>query len=451
MAINTDKSTNGKDWLVQAISGATEQRNNMVVSQKYYNSENVAIMERRKCIVDSEGNLVDDPYKANYKLPSAYHKLLIEQKVNYSLNSSMTAEINGKDLSDILGKKWKSKVSKAGREASKNGFSVWQFYLEDGKVKYKAIPSEQIILCMDGDRNVIAVIRLYDTMGANGKTVSNAEVWDDTKHWHWTREVGAEWSCMPPEYHLVDQEAIGDNVVSEEGKGWGRPPFAIFLNNEELHTDLKPIKALIDVYDFVNSDFANNLDDFQELHWIIKNYGGTDLSQFIGDMKMFKAVKVGDDGDAKQVSQEIPHEARKVFMADTESKIFKFGMGVNADDIEGNVTNVRIKAMYGNLDLKANSFELNCTEFLEQSMFFYGLDPEGLEVTYDRKMIINEIELSTLANQSIGSISEKTRLENEPRVTDVPAEMEAMKAESEERARATLDGGEDVEETIPTA
>jgi hypothetical protein len=82
--------------------------------------------------------------------------------------------------------------------------------------------------------------------------------------------------------------------------------------------------------------------------------------------------------------------------------------------------------MYAGLDLKATKFERRTTEFIGDLLFFYGYDKEDLYVTYDRNLVVNELETVTIANQSRGFISEETRLKNHPWVEDPQAEMERM-------------------------
>ena len=55
---------------------------------------------------------------------------------------------------------------------------------------------------------------------------------------------------------------------------WGRVPFIVLENNRNRTTDLKPIKGLIDAYDYISSEGTNNLLDLVELYWVIQGYGG---------------------------------------------------------------------------------------------------------------------------------------------------------------------------------
>jgi SPP1 family phage portal protein len=135
---------------------------------------------------------------------------------------------------------------------------------------------------------------------------------------------------------------------------------------------------------------------------------------------------------------DIPVDARKTLMEITEDNIFKFGMGLNTEKIAGgSLTNVVIKARYADLDLKANDFEQEMKEgiykLLDLLNVYYKITNQPtftldeIDITFDRSSLINQEELSRLANESVGKLSEETRLANDPRVTDVEMEVKAMK------------------------
>jgi len=149
---------------------------------------------------------------------------------------------------------------------------------------------------------------------------------------------------------------------------------------------------------------------------VLKNYDGQNLGEFLDHTKKTKAIKVGEDGEAKREVQEIPFEAKQAFATDIKRDIYEKSMSVDTNNITGNVTNVQIRSMYAGLDLKATKFERNTTEFLGDLMFFYGYEADDLNIVYDRNLVINEVEMATLANQSRGFI----------RVENVQAEIERM-------------------------
>lgn len=423
----------------------------MELGEKYYSQQNEEIKERKKQYYSEDSaRPIDDPFRANNKLPSGYLKLLIKQKVAYSINDKLAIKSDNSDeIEDTLGKMWRNDLKKAGETASKKLYAVWQFYLDDNEeLAYKKIPSEQVIPYYENGnlKNVIRYYKQSYEVAGKVQEYEIAELWDSEKATYYYKKDGnwllSRFHEVNPKPHITNEERLNGEVVDSTGDSWDRPPFAILHNNDEEQTDLDPIKRYIDIYDVVDSDFANNIEDFQDAWWVLKNFDGQDIDEFFAQVKKYKALKVGDGGEAHPEQMEIPTEARMKFLDKTEKLIYKFGMGVNPDDIEGNITNVRIKALYSNLDLKANDFEQQVRQFFFDVMYFINrarelnneetFDINEIDIEFDRSMLINEVEKAELANQSIGSLSEPTRLSHDPRVKDVEQEVERRREERED-------------------
>ena len=419
------------EWLNSVLRSNADSFVRMEEGNAYYNVENTAILDRTKQIYTEDG-VKTDAFSTNAKLPSGFMPVIIEQKVNYSLNMNMVGVVKDKDLSDVLGAKWKGELVDRGREAAINSFSVVQMYRENGKIKHKNIPSNQIALCTNCDGDVTTVVRIYSELGTDGKTVKNAEIWAADTVTKFTQKSGSKWKCSVAEKpHSTITASFGGTVESVVPYSWGRPPFAIFRNNSRYRTDLQPVKNDIDAYDFTKSDFYNNLVDFQEVYWKLKNFDGQDLPEFRDMVDYYGAIKVGDDGDAEMITKEIPHEAKKAFLDLQKMDIVKNSMSVDTSQISANATATEIMAAYENMNLKANSFEVEATRFIAQLLWFNDVkDDTDLFLTFDRSQIMNNLETSTLANNSIGAISEKTRLSNDSRVTNVEEEMAQMALEN---------------------
>jgi SPP1 family phage portal protein len=180
------------------------------------------------------------------------------------------------------------------------------------------------------------------------------------------------------------------------------------------------------------------MDDFQDVYWILKNYNGQDLDEFMDDLKVNRAMKVGDGGDAKAETIQIPTEARTKFLEIVNSNIFKFGMGVDMEQIgDGNITNVVILSRYAQLDLKANGFQAQLESFLDELMYFVNeyhkitnkTIYEDITPVFDRSLIINEQEkLETLSKIGLRT-SQTTLIENNPLVSNVDEEIERLSQE----------------------
>ena len=446
---------------------ASDKRQDMRYGEDYYRSENTEIMSRQMLIYaetdDGVPYEMEDPYKANNKLPAGYFKILVDQKVNYLLGKDITFESEqAEELRDLLGRRFQTTLTQVAREASKKTVGWLHPYIDaEGNFKYSHIPSEQVIAVYSPhDHEKLELAIRYYTVKVISEdnealTVNRVEVWDTEQVTYYQENTRTglydlldEESmynifCRPypnPKYHFQKDIRYGDAVAKTEGIAWGMVPFVPLYNNDEETCDLKPIKDYIDAYDIVNSDFVNNLEDFQDVYWILKGYDGTNLSEFLNQVKRYKTLKVSDDGDARSEQLEVPYLARKEAKQSLEQDIFTFGMGVNPNQVgDGSITNVVIKSRYANLDLKASQFEREVKDFIFTLMEFinryqelYNNPPIELEdIVCNRSMIMNEIELLEANAKQKGSISESTRLSNHPWVSAVEEEQEAMRQEME--------------------
>ncbi len=442
--------------------------------QDYYNSQNTAIMERRMLIYteDEDGNPfeMDDPYKANHKLPAGYFKILVDQKLSYLLAKPITFEGDDAELiEEQLGKRFQIILQQVAKQASKKSVGWLHPYIDDaGDLQLMPVPSEQVIPIYGAvNRDIVKVIRRYRcrlTIKDEIKEVTCIEVWDDkqAEYWLWHEDkidklsveqmeelLGKPYDNPKPHFHR--NTVFGGAVSSSEGLSWGMVPFVPMHNNDEETYDLQPIKNFIDAYDVINSDFCNNLEDFQDIYWVLKGYDGQNLNEFLYQVKRYKTLKTSDDGDAKAEQINIPYEARREAKEGLEKDIFTFGQGVNPNAIgDGNITNVVIRSRFAMLDMKAGQFESELIDFLYSLMEFVNkyreikreqpLEFDG--VVFNKSIIVNELELLTANREQTGSISEDTRLSNHPWVDDVDEEKLAMEAEKPEVDLDMFGGGD---------
>lgn len=115
---------------------------------------------------------------------------------------------------------------------------------------------------------------------------------------------------------------------------FGEVPFIEFLNNDLEVRDLDNVKHLIDVYDKVYSGFVNDIEDIQEVIFVLTNYGGADLTEFLKGLKEYKTIDLQSSGaDDKSglstITINIPIEARDSLLKTTEKQIYVQGQGVD--------------------------------------------------------------------------------------------------------------------------
>lgn len=400
----------------------------MLEGEAYYRGKNVAIEERRKTFYDTlRGRLQDDFTKANFKLPSGFTKMIVDQKVNYSINKDMTITAEGlENLIDI--KKYKRSLKQISKEASNKIYGIMQWYTDDeGNLKFKVMPSEQyIIIHNEKDHEKIdKVIRIYKE-----DKDQFAVVYDANEVAVFKLEDGKYVMQGEPTPNFVLEGVNQDNRVVS----WGRPPFSVLYNNQEHQNDLARFKNHVDQYDFVQSDLCNNLEDFNDAYWLLKDFNGQDPEQFVEAFKRSRVAMVSGEGGMDQVVRETPYQSREATLKILKHDIFKFAQAVDPEEIQGDVTNVAIESMYSMLDLKANDFEMEVDDFVNESMYFVNryaeltnkVTVDTVEIMFDRSMIMNRDKMIELSNASIGALSDTTRLTHDPRVTDVEAEKEMM-------------------------
>lgn len=440
----------------------------MVWGDKYYASDNEDIKGRKKLVyLPNMPKPIEHPYLANHRLPSGYMTKLVDQKVQYLLGNGVTVDKDSKaSIDELFGSsknrdKFSSFVQDIATTASKKVVGWAYPYIDpDNQLKFVNVPPEEVIALMDSKNQIQMLIRFYkntkvDESDQKLKAFAVVEVWTNleiTTYEKVADDNKAVYEQVNKCGHM-SKEVINNLTGASEEKqemGWGRIPFIPLYNSKDKTSDLKRVKPFIDIYDIVNSDFANNIDDMQEAFYILKNYGGEDMEEFVSQLKMIKAVPVGADGDIDVKQLQIPTEARSTFLELTDKNIFKFGMGVDTTNLAGgNITNVTIKSMFADLDLKADKFETQVLDFLEDVVWFIneyfkmiGKSAIAPSFTFSRSLIINEVEILKANQEQKGSISEDTRLKNNPWVKDVEEE-KAMIAKDQENAASFLDNNLD--------
>lgn len=452
--------------LVAGFYGGMEYEN-MVLGDKYYSTKNKGIMGRKHYVyAEHEGVpiLVEDVYKANNKLPSAFFRIQVDQKINYSIGQPVRYEADDvAALTEVLGRGFSRTLTRVAKSAAKKAVGWAQVNVNNaGKFEVVYIPAEQVIPYRDMTTDELQfVLRRYDVQVVNSEGTAiktpQIEIWDKLQVSVYTEnpetkflELARGDNMINPRPHFFTKTVYGEATAETLGRSWGAVPFIPLYNNDEGMSDLDPIRAYVDAYDIVQSDFANNLEDFQDVYWILKGYQGTNLNEFLSQVKQYKALKIPSTGDAHAETINIPHEARKVALQSLETAIYKFGMAVDPSMMGGgSLTNVHIKAMFANLDLKAAGFEVQIRDFIERVCDFVnvylvaiGNKPVELyDVIFDRSLIINEAEMLAANAGQMGAISEETRLSNHPWVRDSEDEMEIMQAESTIRIVSNYEAG----------
>lgn len=356
---------------------------------------------------------------ADNRISHAWHTLLVMQKMSYLFSKEPAIdtgdETTNREVLKVLGDEWGKILNELVKEASNKAVGWLYYYIDkDGKFQYALIESEYVIPIFTADKKkrLAAVIcRIVEEGEGNFKTTY--QYWDKDQ--------------------FITFEKRGSICVKDEQNSkahpFGEVPFIYFNNNSVGKNDLFMYKDLIDEYDKKYSGFANDLDDIQEIIFILQGYGGEDLEEFMSDLKSFKAVKTDEHGDVRTVKAEIPLEARRAFLEDTKKAIFLFGMGVNPDrENFGDSSGVALKFLYSLLELKASAtrieFDCSIKVFIRAILRFLGKEEgQNIKITYYKNMITNDKEKVEIIAKSGGTLSLKTLTQNHPYTENLDEEL----------------------------
>lgn len=425
------------------ITQDSNRRKQIAIEQQYYENDNKI---RRKGVLPNE---TDPTRNADNRVSHNFHQLITDEKVAFMFSYPVLFDVNddniNKRIMEVLGDNFKSESAYLGTEATNHKIAWLHYWIdEESKFQYATVKTWQCIPVFDGSlkNNLIGFYRYYPEVVENelGKLDKYVyfEYWD-SKHCERYKFKGnlisTSLSYLPEAYEEFEHE-------------FGEIPFVEFKNNKSLTSDLSKYKDQIDIYDKVMSGYANDLEDIQQLIYILENYGGTDLKQFLGDLKRYKAIKTqstssGSKGDVRTLSIDIPVEARNSILEILKKQIYESGQALQQDNESfGNASGVALKFFYRKLELKAGltqiEFEKGFNCLIRAIMRYLNIpDWETIPITqtWTRNMISNDLETAQIALESKEIISDETILKNHPWVENPQDELEKLTKQKQENMK----------------
>lgn len=476
-------------YIIRKFLNSPEYKEMELVDQ-YYDYKNKAITDRQKmmmllqekeeikdgkAIKNSTPYLAPDLSKANYKVAHGYLFENINHAKSYLVGNPVRLSYkedkplaNDKDaqniLDDILYKynKWGlfNQTNVVNTQKYIKGWVRVAVDPDNGQLKLIPVNSKEVIPFFDDFEKLTCLIHIYNRLEVEAQPngaikevlYKYAEVFDESYKDVYRSKHNRDYEIFEEDVPLLQKITVfGEDEVNEEGEvvkapsktsnlTWDRIPWVYWKFNSDEQDALKPIQCFIDLLDMDLSDLANNIDDVQDVIWILENYAGQSVSQFMEDLKIKKAINVGEDGDARPQTTEIPYEARMKLYEACEKAIYKFGRDINFADRDnlGNASGVALKWSFGPLDQKCDDLEENGKSMIDDllNLIFtylnatgqskYEYDSNDIEIIFDRSMIINEKEQVDMVMASADIISRKTNLEHHPFVADAEEEMKRI-------------------------
>ena len=420
-------------------------------------------------------------HSADNRVSLNRHRLVVDQKIGYLFSEPPQIDVPEDDsgtgddpllkqVQDTMGTQWPKVIRQLGLDASNTGkgwLEYWSGKDDTGKNVFDYWYITPLTVRPTYDRSsakkkLLYLIRAYAFLDAGGNPVTRYEFWDDQEVAYLIKpEATAE--CKAP---TIDFETLPDGTYNIQPHDYGRIPFIEFQNNAHADNDLIMYKDIIDALDKLVSGFANDIDDIQEIIWVLKNYNGErEVTAYNQDgspkldndgnpikrpvdpvqmMKLKKFVSVDGDngGGVEPIQAPIPFEARSKFREILNEEFWFSAMAVNPNPpTSGDQSGVYISYLYGQLEEKAGlmetEFRTAIDEFLKAILHYLGSDESTqFNQTWKRTKPQNDTEISAIIAQTPNTVmSDETKTKVHPLVDDWQAERAQIEKEQQEREK----------------
>ena len=229
-------------------------------------------------------------------------------------------------------------------------------------------------------------------------------------------------------------------TVGNKAYNWDTVPIVWLKYNEEELPLCYFIKDLIDDINWQTSVTADVLRDVAKFIYILKNYGGQDLGEFIKDLKEHMAIKVTTDGGVDKLQADLNIDAVMAFLDKQRRDVYDFAAAVDTKDPDlGNASGTAINFRYMDLSSDCDSLATELKDTFQRLKLFIDVylqiagkgdfSKETFDIVFNMDLPVNETDVIQNAVASESLLSKRTILQNHPWVTDADEEMERIDAE----------------------
>jgi len=352
------------------LDGNSRKKAHVRQGQKYYEGRH-DILNYRMFYYNKDGQLTEDTYRSNVKIPHPFFTELVDQAVQYTMSGKKFAYSENADLQIKLdeyfnnNEDFTASLSELLTNCISKGFGyMFGYKNEDDVLCYQSAETLNVVEVKPSDTadNREYVIYYYDEYNSKqNKSTRYIQVWDEQTVSYYTQSENSAVVFEKIEPHNLYRK--GKKVYT---KNFGFIPFFRLDNNKKQVSDLALVKDLIDDYDIMASSLSNNLIDFDTPLYVIKGFDGDNLDELQQNLKSQKIIGIDEESDVEAKKIDVPYQARQTKLELDEKNIYRFGMGLNINGFRDTsaTTNIAIKAAYSLLDLKCSKLEIRLKQFL---------------------------------------------------------------------------------------
>lgn len=420
------------------------ERREAIDAKRYYRGEH-DILNRSRLAIGADG----EPIKLD-KLPCTrivnnQYGRLVDQKINYSLGRSFSLDVPDRDfcgeLKQYFGKAGQKLWRQAATEAVNCGVAWLHPYIDEcGELKLRLFDSTRCLpLWADAAHTKLdALLRFSPEEYYEGKTRKVRErlfVYSASGIEEYEYRGGRLYGISDQPYHFCDRDGIGYR--------WDRVPVIAVKYNYESIPMIRRAKSLQDALNELQSDFCDNMaENSRNTVLVLKNFDGEDLGEFRRNLAAYGAVKVrsdaGGDGGVDTLKIEVDAANYETLKTQLSEALVECCRGFDANDsrLGSNPNQMNILAIYSDIDLDANGFEMELggafdewIGYIRSYLYHTGRGDYRMaeaEVVFNRDLLINETSVISSINASSGILSPRTLVASHPLVSDVDRELERL-------------------------
>ena len=241
------------------------------------------------------------------------------------------------------------------------------------------------------------------------------------------------------------QLEIRGNALRINGKpyNWSEAPLVWLKYNEEELPLAYFIKELVDSINWQASVTDDVLRDIAKFIFVLKNYGGADLAEFVSELQKSIAIKVDGDGGVDTIQPQVDVSAVLAFIDKQRRDIYDFADGVDTKDPDlGNASGTALMFRYMGLDNDCAALGAGLKAAFRRIKIFADayfqiigrgdFSKMNFTVVFNTDMPVNETDVINNCKNSAGIISSRTILENHPWVRDADEEQKRLGEEKEQ-------------------
>lgn len=424
-------------FIISAINDyqSSEQYKTALIAQAYYARNNVGISSRASFL---ERFGINRSKIRFFKMKSGHFPKFVKQLSSYLLGNGVTLP---PEIKEKLGDRFDKQFMKAGLNALVDGVS-YIFWNKDRLLVYRA--TEFMPLFDEMTSDMMAGIRFWQI---DADKPVYMELYEQDGITLFKQEnnstVLIEERAKRAYEQVVVSDITGDYVV--DTTNYPKIPVFPLYANDIKQSELDPgFQENIDAYDFLSSELVDGACWTDGVYWAITGYGGNanDARQLIQEIQTLKAT-FDDRSDKSNIhgqSLEIPYNAKKAALELIERRMYADWM-MPDNQLEGRqITATEIKMGNQALDLKADGFEMQCIDTIQNLLDLLGLPID--EIEFKRRTLNNDTEMIDNLSKMLadGAIDTQFYVEACPLIPDDKQEelLERLALEEQEEAEETF-------------